>query len=67
MSRIEEMLQACEEAVELDDLDSPATPRKRTFSKWERDFLVSIRDQFDDRGTLSARQEEVLTELCDKT
>lgn len=65
--RIEDMLDACEKAAEFDDLDTPSTPRRRTFTKWERDFLESVRDQWDDRGTLSARQEEILTDLYDKT
>lgn len=67
MSRIEDMIAACEQEAELDELASPATPRRATFTKWERDFLESIRDQWDDRGRLSERQEEILTELCDKT
>lgn len=67
MRRIEDMLEACEDAAELDDTDSAATPRKRTFSRWERDFLESIRDQWDGLGRLSKRQEEILTQLYDKT
>lgn len=67
MSRIEDMLNTCECSAELDDTDSAATPRKRTFTKWERDFLESIREQWDDRGRLSERQEEILTQLYDKT
>jgi hypothetical protein len=29
-------------------------------SKWEEDFLMSLSDQLDRRGTLSERQEEIL-------
>ena len=65
--RIEDMLRACEDAAAFDDTDSAATPRKRTFNKWERDFLESVREQFDERGRLSDRQEQVLMRLYDKT
>jgi len=64
---IEDMLAACEEAAELDDTDTPATPRKRTFTPWERNFLTSVREQWDERGSLSPRQSEILTELYDKS
>jgi len=64
---VEEMLEACEAQVELDNATrGPSTPRKPTFNKWEHDFLESIREQFDSRGSLSERQEEILLKLYDK-
>ena len=51
----DDMLAECEKAAEFDDLDTASTPRKRTFTKWERDFLESVREQWDARGTLSGR------------
>lgn len=65
---VEEMLEACETQVEFDNATagSASTPRKPTFNKWEHDFLESIRDQFENRGTLSERQEEILQKLYDK-
>lgn len=35
----------------------------RGLSKWEQDFLESISDQFDERGSISDRQEEVLERI----
>lgn len=64
---IEEMLDACERAAELDDQDSAATPIQCTYTAWERSFLESVREQFDDRGSLSGRQLAILQELYDKS
>lgn len=36
---------------------------KKTLTRWEEDFLVSIRDQFDRTGELSERQFEILEKL----
>ena len=35
----------------------------RGLSKWEEQFLESIRDQFDSRGSISDRQEEILEQI----
>lgn len=32
-------------------------------TKWEEDFVESIADQFDSRGTISDRQEEILERI----
>lgn len=32
-------------------------------TKWERDFVESIQDQFDDTGSISGRQEEILERI----
>ena len=64
---VEEMLAACEAQVEFANATrGPSPPRKPTFNKWEHDFLESIREQFDSRGSLSERQEEILQKLYDK-
>ena len=35
-------------------------------SKWEQDFIESITEQFEERGTLSDRQVEKLNQIYDK-
>lgn len=35
----------------------------KNLSKWEEDFMESITDQFDRRGLLSDRQEEILERI----
>jgi hypothetical protein len=62
-----EMLEACEEQAELDDATrGPSTPRKPTFNKWEHDFLESIREQYEERGFLTEKQEEILERLYER-
>lgn len=62
-----EMLDACEEQAEFDDATrGPSTPRKPTFNKWERDFLESIRERYEERGSLSDRQMEILEGLYER-
>jgi hypothetical protein len=61
------MLALCEEQAKFDDATAgPSTPRRPTFTKWERDFLESIRDQYDMRGRLSEKQEDILQQMYDK-
>lgn len=43
----------------LRELEMPA----KTLTEWELDFLVSIRDQFDRRGSLSEKQFEILERI----
>lgn len=33
---------------------------ERNLSKWEQDFMDSITEQFEERGSISDRQEEIL-------
>ena len=40
----------------------------RNLNKWEQDFVESVREQFDERGTVSDKQEEILERIyTDKT
>lgn len=32
----------------------------RNLTKWEEGFVMSLREQFDERGTISERQTEIL-------
>lgn len=43
----------------LTSLEAPI----RSLSKWEEDFIASITDQFNTRGTLSDRQVEILEKV----
>lgn len=39
-----------------------------SLTKWERDFVESLQEQFDERGRLSDRQAEILERIyADKT
>jgi hypothetical protein len=55
------MLSDCESAVGIDK--SRGGPG---FGQWEEEFLESIREQFDARGTLTERQLDKLQELWDR-
>jgi len=35
----------------------------RGLTKWEEDFMESIADQFEERGSISDRQEEILERI----
>lgn len=54
----------------LDDCDSVlGIPRSRGgpgFSEWEVEFIESVRDQYESRGSLSPKQTEKLTELWNR-
>jgi hypothetical protein len=41
------------------ELEHPAKP----LNTWENNFLISIKDQFDNRGTLSPKQFEILERI----
>lgn len=63
-SEIEDLLIDCESAADFDDRhNNAATPRNATLNKWERDFITSIRDQFDSSGMVSVRQLEKLKQI----
>lgn len=58
---IREMLDDCESAKDI--------PRSRGgpgFNDWEKEFLESVVDQFDTEGSLSRKQESVLTRMWEK-
>lgn len=35
----------------------------RGLTKWEEDFIESLADQFEERGSISERQEEILERI----
>jgi len=43
----------------LEELKAPA----KELTKWEQDFIISISDQFDRRGSLSDKQFEILERI----
>jgi hypothetical protein len=43
----------------FEELKSPYKP----LTKWEQDFIISISDQFDQRGSLSDKQFEILEKI----
>jgi hypothetical protein len=56
-----ELLEECEAAAEI--LECNGGP---DLTDWEREFLESVREQYDDRGRLTIRQEEILQQIHDK-
>lgn len=50
-----------DQAVIKDWLDQCSQSRRLT--KWEQDFIESISEQFDERGSISDRQEEILERI----
>jgi hypothetical protein len=52
-----ELLEECEAAAEILECN---------LTNWEREFLESVREQYDDRGRLTARQEEILQQIHEK-
>lgn len=50
----------------LSDCQSAARCSNHPFSKWELDFIESVSEQFEERGGLSAKQEETLTKIWEK-
>lgn len=60
-SRTTEMLTDCENVANI--------PKERGgpgFNEWEKEFLESLREQFDRNGSLTDKQLEKLEELWDK-
>lgn len=42
--------------------------RSRRLTKWERDFIDSLEEQFEERGWISDKQEEILERIyADRT
>ena len=60
-NEVESILEDCENVMNVSR--SAGGPG---FTTWEKDFLESIREQYDMRGTLSDRQQEILQEIWDK-
>ena len=59
---IEEMLETCESASNI-----PKHNGGPDFTQWELEFLESVREQFDSRGSVSEKQEQILSKMYDKT
>lgn len=61
MASTEEMLDDVESAKEV-------SPKRGglAISNWESEFIDSIREQFDDRGTLTEKQKNVLRKIWDR-
>jgi hypothetical protein len=58
---IERPLSDCESA-----LDIPKSRGGPGFNDWEKEFLGSIREQFDDKGWLTSPQVDKLRQLWDR-
>jgi len=50
----------------LGDCDEARTCSNSPFSKWEDDFVISVKEQFEERGGLSQKQQDVLHRIWDK-
>lgn len=50
----------------LEDCNEAKTCRNSPFSKWESDFIDSVAEHFEERGGLTAKQEETLTRIWEK-
>lgn len=50
----------------LSDCESAKTCSNHNFSKWELDFIDSVIEQFEERGGLTAKQEETLEKIWEK-
>lgn len=51
---------------DIEQLIADCEHRESKLSEWEFDFIASVRVQFDKRGSLSQKQEEVLNRIWDK-
>lgn len=61
MADVERMLQDIDEAAGVD-------PRRGglKLSAWEEEFIESIKEQFEDRGTLTDKQKAKLSEIWER-
>lgn len=50
----------------LEDCNEARTCSNSPFSPWEKEFIESVTDQFDQRGSLSPKQLDILGGLWDK-
>lgn len=53
-------------ATMLSDCESAKTCSNSPFTKWEEDFIDSVLEQFEERGGLTAKQEETLEKIWEK-
>ncbi len=57
LEEIDDVLSECQSALEASNCP---------FSDWERDFIESVTDQFDRKGSLSEKQRETLKKIWEK-
>lgn len=50
----------------LDDCNEAKTARNSPFTPWEKEFIESVSEQFDERHTLSDKQTETLENIWNK-
>lgn len=50
----------------LDDCLSAISARNCPFSPWDREFLESVAEQWEERQSLSERQQDALRDIWDK-
>lgn len=50
----------------LEDCQIASWCSNHPFSKWELDFIESVSEQFEERGGLTAKQEETLEKIWEK-
>lgn len=50
----------------LDQCNDIKGARNQPFTPWELDYLESVTEQFEERGSLTERQIDVLTLMVDK-
>ena len=51
---------------EIEDMISDCEKRSHLLNDWECNFIDSIRRQFDDTESISAKQEEILDKVWEK-
>ena len=57
MEQVEDALEDCQSALRASNCP---------FSSWEREFIESVVEQWEERQHLTSRQREVLAEIWDK-
>lgn len=50
----------------IEDCESARSCSNHPFTKWEVDFIDSVLEQYEERGSLSPKQEETLTKIWEK-
>ena len=51
---------------ETDQMIADCEKRGDKLSEWEQNFIQSIREQFDRRGSISEKQDEILNKIWEK-
>lgn len=50
----------------LEDCETAMSASNCPFTQWEKEFIESIGEQFDERGGLTTKQEQILEKIWDK-